>query len=142
MSLPKGTKITKNGIEYFNNVDACKYTIHELSRAALRDVGKFICIEAKKKILRRTGRLAKNTQYWVRSKQPQPNLQVGFKPGGFYGGFQELGTYKLPKIAALSSSVEENIDKIQLIEGQYLSAIQDENRAKGLISEDDYNDTN
>lgn len=138
MSLPKATKITKKGVEYYNNVDACKYTITELSRAALRDVGKFVCVQTKQKVHRKTGRLIKNIQYWVRTKQPFPNLQVGFKPGGFYGGFQELGTYKQPKIGALTSSVELNVDEIQKIEGQYLSAIQDENRARGLIDEGEY----
>lgn len=138
MALPKATKITKNGVEYLNNVDACKYTIKELSRAALRDVGKYVCRQTKNKVRRRTGRLIRNIQYWVRTKQPFPNLQVGFKPGGFYGGFFELGTSRLPKLAALTSSVEDNIDEIQRIEGQYLSAIQDENRAKGLIDEGEY----
>lgn len=138
MPLPSSVKIKKDGVEYLNNVDACKYTITELSRAALRDVGKYVCRQTKNKVKKRTGRLLKNIQYWVRTKQPFPNLQVGFKPGGFYGGFQELGTSRIPKQAALTSSVEQNIDEIQKIEGQYLSAIQDENRAKGLIDEGEY----
>lgn len=43
------------------------------------------------------GTLSENTQYWVRSKQKIPDLQVGFKPGGFYGLYQEIGTSKAPK---------------------------------------------
>ena len=43
MSAPKSvTKINKNGVTYTSNVDAAQYYIHELSRAALRDVGKFV----------------------------------------------------------------------------------------------------
>ena len=49
----------------------------------------------------------------------------------------ELGTSKIPKTAPLYSTVAENIDTIRRIEGQYLSAIEDENRALGLINEDE-----
>lgn len=82
------------------------------------------------------GRLAKNIQYWVRKKEG--DLQVGFKPGGFYGGFQELGTEKQPKIGALSAAVKDNINTIRDIEGKYLSAIEDEQEALHLISEEEY----
>ena len=39
---PSGMKITKNGVTYKSNIDRTKYTIRELSRAALRDVGKYV----------------------------------------------------------------------------------------------------
>lgn len=135
MAVPKSvTKYSnKNGVTFISSVDRVQYTIQELTRAALKDVGKFIARETRKKIKRKSGRLAKNTQYWVRKKDL--DLQVGFKPGGFYGGFQELGTEKTPKIAALSVSVRENIQMIEKIEGQYLSAIEDEPRALSLIDE-------
>ena len=43
MSVPKSVvKVKKNGVEYTSNVDAAQYYIHELNRAALRDVGKFV----------------------------------------------------------------------------------------------------
>lgn len=133
MGVPSVVKFTKNGIEYTSSVDRANYTIRELIRAALKDTGKYVCRETRKKIHRKTGRVAKNTQYWVRSKDG--DLQVGFKPGGFYGGFQELGTSKQPKIGALYNSVSENIAQIQEIQGKYLSAIEDENTALGLIDE-------
>lgn len=86
MPLPNSVKITKDGVEYENNVDATKWTLTELIRAALRDCGKLICRRAKQKIKKRTGRGAKNIQYWVRYKQETPDLLVGIKPGGFYLG--------------------------------------------------------
>lgn len=43
MSLPKAVKITKNGVEIISNVDRIQYTLKELERAALRDVGKLVC---------------------------------------------------------------------------------------------------
>lgn len=140
MSVPKSVmKINKkDGVTFTSSVDRASYTIHELTRAALRDVGKFVCSETRKKIKRRTGRAAKNTQYWVRYKQKTPDLQVGFKPGGFYGGFQELGTSKVPKIGALYNSVKANIPMIIKIESQYLSALEDEAKALSLIDEGEY----
>ena len=137
MSLPKAVKITKNGVEFVSNVERLQYTLKELERAALRDVGKLVCKRTKQKIKRRTGRLAKNTQYWVRSKQKVPDLQVGFKPGGFYGLYQEIGTSKAPKIGALSNAAEDNISDIIKIESQYLSGIGTE-EAESLIKEGDY----
>lgn len=137
MGVPKSVvKIRKDGVEYISSVDRVNYTIQELTRAALRDAGKFICKWTRQAIRRRTGKLARNTQYWVRKKDC--DLQVGFKPGGFYGGFQELGTERQPKIGALYDSVKDNIRTIRDIEAQYLSAIEDEQRALSLISEEEY----
>jgi HK97 gp10 family phage protein len=137
MSLPKAVKITKNGVEIISNVDRIQYTLKELERAALRDVGKLVCKRSRQKIKRRTGRLAKNTQYWVRSKQKIPDLQVGFKPGGFYGLYQEIGTNKYPKIGALSNATQENIKDIIKIEQQYLSAVGTE-EAERKLNEGEY----
>lgn len=138
MPLPKSVKFSRNGVEFLSNCDRIQYTLKELTRAALRDTGKYVCRETRKKIKRRTGRLAKNTQYWVRARQQTPDLQVGFKPGGFYGLFQEIGTQKYPKIAALTESTENNIATIQKIQQQYLSAIGSES-AEGMINEEEYN---
>lgn len=137
MSLPKTVKITKNGVEIISNVDRIQYTLKELERAALRDVGKLVCKRSRQKIKRRTGRLAKNTQYWVRSKQKIPDLQVGFKPGGFYGLYQEIGTNKYPKIGALSDAAESNIKDTIKIEQQYLSAVGTE-EAERKLNEGEY----
>lgn len=140
MALPNYTKITKNGVEYIDGTDRCNYTIKELTRAALRDVGKFIVKKARAALPRRTGRARRYLQYWVRSKQEIPDLRIGYKQLGFYGGFYETGTSKTPKLAPIYSAVADNIDEIRKIEGQYLSAIEDENKALGLISEEDYTD--
>lgn len=137
MGVPKSVvKISRDGVEYISSVDRVNYTISELTRAALRDVGKFICKRTRQSIRRRTGKLARNTQYWVRKKDC--DLQVGFKPGGFYGGFQELGTERQPKVGALYDTVKDNIKTIRDIEAQYLSAIEDEQRALSLIGEEEY----
>lgn len=137
MSLPKSVKITKNGVTFESNVDRLQYTMKELQRAALRDVGKLVCKRTRQKIRRRTGRIAKNTQYWVRTKQEVPDLQVGFKPGGFYGLYQEIGTNKMRKVGALSDSTSNNVSDIQKIEEHYLGKLGDES-AETIINEGEY----
>lgn len=137
MAIPSSVKIKKDGVEFLDNVDRVNYTLIELTRAALKDTGKFIVKRTRQSITRRTGRLAKNIQYWVRRKET--DLQVGFKPGGWYGMFQEFGTDKTPKVGALTQAVEENIDTIRKIQAQYLSALSDEGSAQNLINESEGN---
>ena len=134
MPMPKSVmKINKDGVQFISEVDKVSYTIEELSRAALKDVGKFVTRETKRKIHRKTGRMAKNIQYWVRKKET--DMQIGYKPGGFYGMFYEIGTEKTPKEAPLYNTVAENIPKIIEIESKYLSALEDEAQALSLIDE-------
>lgn len=142
MPLPKSVvKIKKDGVEYISSVDRAQYTIEELTRAALRDVAK-LCrkrmLEKLKKLpgMKRAKRPYKSTQYWVRKKDC--DLQIGFKHDTWYGVQQELGDRNQPARHILRGTVLENIDEIRRIEGQYLSAIEDENKALGLIDEDEY----
>lgn len=143
MPMPKTFKYKKGNFTYENNVDKVNYTLNELTRAALRDVGKYICNKAREKIkklhgggLRRSKRPFKSTQFWVRRKET--DLQVGFKHDTWYGAAQELGDKGQPKRSILLETVQEEIDKIQEIEGHFLSAIEDEIKAKQLINEDEY----
>lgn len=141
MALPKSViKFKKGNVEYTSSVERVNYTISELTRAALRDTGKFICNRFRKEYYgvfkRKKGRVGKFSQYWVRKNEG--NLQVGVKPNGFYGLFQELGSSKTKKLGLLSKATQENIEEIRRIQAQYLSAIEDENKASSLISEEDY----
>lgn len=49
--------------------------------------------------------------------------------------YYEFGSSKQPARPFIKTSVMENIDEIRRIQGQYLSAIEDENKALGLIEE-------
>ena len=144
MAIPKSiTKISKDGnVTYTQSVDRVNYTIRELTRAALRDVGKYVCKQFRiafyDRFKKHSGRVGKYTQYWVKYKQKDIELQVGKRPNGFYDGYQELGTSKTTKHALLTHAVQDNIAKIIEIESQYLSALEDEARALSLISEEDY----
>lgn len=142
MSMPKSvTKIKKDGIEFISNVDRANYTIQELSRAALRDVAKFVrkrMVQKLKKLpgMKRSKRIYNSTQYWVRKRET--DLQIGFKHDTWYGVQQELGDRNQPARHILRGTVMENLDEIRNIEGQYLSAIEDENKALALIDEKEY----
>jgi HK97 gp10 family phage protein len=142
MSLPKSvTKIKKNGVEYSSSVDRMKYTLAELSRAALRDVAKLVrkrMIEKLKKLpgMKLNRRIYSSTQYWVRKKES--DLQIGFKHDAWYGVDSEMGTSNQPARNILRDTVFENIDEIRTIEGKYLSAIEDTNKASAFISEEEY----
>ena len=169
MSVPKSVvKLNRNGVTYTSSVDRAAYTIAELTRAALRDVGRFLarkCNAAAMKLpgLKRSKRVRGKTsafQYWVLKREG--NLQVGIKHDTWYGVAQELGSdvnggmgsgingvagekgpygakRKIPKLGILRNTVYDNLQKIVEIESQYLSALEDEAKALALIeSEDDY----
>lgn len=142
MPMPKSvTKIKKDGIEFISNVDRAQYTIQELSRAALKDVAKLLrkrMVQELKQLpgMRRSKRIYNSTQYWVRKQET--DLQIGFRHDAWYGVHQELGDRNQPARHILRGTVMENIDEIRKIEGQYLSAIEDENKALALIDEKEY----
>ena len=146
MAIPRSVvKIKKSGIEYTSSVDRAAYLISELARAALRDTGRFIrnrsLDKARKLPGMRRGRRPPNAfQYWVRKRET--DLQVGIKHNTWYGAEQELGTNNQPKRAILTTTTEENIDDIRRIQGQYLSAIEKENIALGLIDENNEGENN
>ena len=148
---PSVTKIKKDGVEFTSSVDRCSYTIKELCRAALRDAGKFVVKEFRKKYYghfkRHTGEGGRATRYKVIASKSTlyPRVQIGLPHAtkknpvkGYYAYFQELGTKNIPKLGFLQSSVEENVTTIIKIQSQYLSALEDEAEALALISEDDY----
>ena len=150
MSAPKSVvKVKKNGVEYTSNVDAASYYIYELSRAALRDVGKFVKTKFRQAYYdhfkKHTGDAGKAVSYKVISGKSTeyPRVQVGLKSGkvdGFYAYFQEFGSSKTPRLGILTDTVESNIATIVEIESKYLSGLEDEATALAMISEDEYSE--
>lgn len=152
MPAPKSVvKLKKNGIEYTSSVDKCKYYMFELSRAALRDVGKFLRRKFKDNYYshfkKQTGAAGKVTKYKVFSNKntKYPRLEIGLPHAnrgkaveGFYGYFQEFGSSKTKRLGLLKRAAEENVAEIVKIESQYLSGLEDEARALALISEEEY----
>lgn len=148
MAVPKSVvRFRKGGIEYTSNVDFACYTIVELSRAAMRDVGKFIARTANtaamklpglKKSRRVRGRTSTFLYKVPWAKSGLPHLEVGVTHSTWYGVEQEMGSSKQPKRSILRNSAHDNIAKIIEIESKYLSALEDEARALSLISEEEY----
>ena len=151
MPIPKSVtrQCGTSGLKIIDNVDRCQYTIIELSRAALRDVGKYVVLTTNKKAQTLHGmknnRRVKGTrhafQYWVRKNEGLhmfPDCQIGVKHGTWYGENQELGTKKMKKKGFLMAAVSENISRIVTIEAQYLSAMESEAAALSKISEGEY----
>lgn len=148
MSVPKSVvRFKKDGVIYTSNVDFASYTIVELTRAALRDVGKFIVRKANsaamklpglKKSRRVRGRTSTFLYNVPWAKSGLPHLEVGVTHGTWYGEEQELGNSKMPKHGILRNSAHDNIAQIIEIESKYLSALEDEARALSLIDEGEY----
>lgn len=140
MAVPKSVVKIRNGnVTYTSSVDRVQYTLLELSRAALKDTGRYICSIFRKSYYqtfkKNTGKAGKGCQYWVRKRECDLQVGLGKKGIGFYSGMQEVGSSKSPRYALLRNAVEDNISKIKEIQSQYLSALSDESKALSLIEE-------
>lgn len=149
MAVPKSVvRFKRNGIEYTSSVDKATYTIVELTRAALRDVGKFLARTAnseamKLKGLKKSRRVRGKTSTFLynvpwAAEGDLPHLEVGVTHDTWYGVEQEMGSSKQPKRSILKKSAQQNIAQIVEIESQYLSALEDEAKALSLIDESEY----
>lgn len=146
MSVPKSVvKFKKGNVEYISSVDFAQYTIRELTRAAMRDVGKLLTrrfneraqeLRGMKKNPRVRGKNS-TFQYWARKNEC--DLQVGTKQETWYGYKQELGTSGMKRLGIMKDTTYDNIAEIVKIESQYLTALRDEAEALSKIdSEEDY----
>lgn len=148
MSVPKSViKIKKGTVTYTSDVDFACYSILELSRAAMRDVGKFLARTANAAAsqlpgLKKSRRVRGKTSTFLYNvpwaKTGLPHLEVGVKHGTWYGEQQELGTSGQPKRQILRNSAYENIAQIAEIESKYLSALKDKAAILRLIEEKEY----
>lgn len=150
MGVPSKMKFTRDGVTYESGIDRANYYIRELTRVALRDVGRYvvrICTREVRKLrgLRKTKYVQRRYQFWVRKMEG--DLQVGIhnvlknkNPGETWFGIgQELGLNGQPKRGILRGAVYDNIQTIREIEAHYISAIEDELEAQRMIeSEDEY----
>lgn len=144
MAPPKSVmKINKDGVTFTESVDRANYFITELTRAAMKDVAKYVLrivranvrgISNQTKKMRYAGM---RYQYWVRKKEC--DLQLGIEntakgaDSAWWADQSELGTGNQPKRGFLRSAVYDNIDMIRKIEAQYLSGIETEDES--LIDE-------
>ena len=147
MSVPKSVvKLSKKGIKYTSSVDRVNYTITELTRRAMMDVGRFVLYQVSAKVrginefIKKARYAPKRYQMWVPKRENYLVLGIeNTKKGAntaWWADQSELGTDGQPRRGFLTETVRDNIDKIREIEAQYLSAIEDENNALALIDED------
>ena len=146
MGLPPSvTKINKNGVTFTESVDRANYLITELTRAAMKDVARFILrivrgnVRGINALTRKMKYAPMRYQYWVRKKETDLQLGIENTAKGantaWWADQSELGTGKQPKRGFLRSAVYDNITTIREIEAQYLSAIEDDLAASSLCDE-------
>ena len=137
-----------NEVQFTSNSNEAKKILRELERAALKDVAKFLRKEIKRNVPVDQGTLKKNVGSWVKKVSGgSPVLQIGVytrararKKGyvyAFHAHMVEFGTKYSSAQPFLRNSVMNNIDQIRIIQGKYLKSIEDENRARGLINEEE-----
>lgn len=148
-------KYNKAGVLYISKVDEVKDTMRELERAALKEVAKFLRKEVKNRVPVDQGILKRNVGTWIKTlkksvggeKMGTPVLQIGVYSRerakkkkytyAYHAHLVEFGTVKTRAQPFMRPAVMENIDQIRLIQGKYLKEIEDENRARGLINEEE-----
>ena len=148
MSVPKSvTKISRDGsVTFKSNVNAVEYTIKELTRGALRDVGKFLrkkyTLNFYSKVNKIDGKVGRGASYWARAKETDLQIGIGRKSVGFWGGFYETGASErgIPKMNILRNTVYDNIPQIIEIESKYLSELNKDKPSLSGLSEGDYSE--
>lgn len=134
-------------VQFTSRAGEAKILLYELERAALKAVAKLVRKDAKARVKQqseRTGNLRRCIGTRVRRKGPEgPSLQLGVfsraqaKRKGlqdpYYAWWIEAGTANMRARPFLRPAVEQNIDEIRRLQGQYLKHIEDENRARGLV---------
>lgn len=148
MSAPKSVvKIKKGNVEYTSNVDFASYNIFELSRAAMRDVGKFLATTMRSKARKLPGSVRdKFVRYktgGIIFKVPfdpngLPHVEVGTTEDSWYTEEHENGSSEQPRRGIIKDTAYMNLAKIIEIESKYLSAMEDDAKALSLINEKEY----
>ena len=150
MNVPKSVvKIKKNGVEYTSSVDFVCYNIFELTRAAMRDVGRFLTSRMNAAARKLPGsQQDKDVRKYTaqfRYKVPfnpngLPNVEVGVQDNksSWYTEEHEVGSSRQPRRGIMRDTAHANVATIVEIESQYLSALSDEAAALRLIDEGEY----
>lgn len=149
MSAPKSVvKIRGTHVTYTSSVDFACYNIYELSRAAMRDVGKFLANSMRAGLRKMPGsrqdaEVKSYTAGHITFKVPYdpnglPHVEVGNLPDSWYTQEHEFGSSRKPSFSVLRKAAFDNVATIVKIESQYLSAMSSEASALSLISEGEY----
>lgn len=148
MSAPKSVmKIKKGNVTYESKVDFVCYNIFELSRAAMRDVGRYLATQMRAAARKLPGsqrdRFVRYKTAGIIFKVPfnkngLPHVEIGTTADSWYTEAHEKGTSGQPRRGILHDTAYKHRAKIIEIESKYLSALEDEARALSLIDEGEY----
>ncbi|MGM9660769.1 MAG: hypothetical protein ACI3WQ_09230 [Faecousia sp.] len=143
MGVPSVVKIKKGNVEFTSKVEIAKYSIRELTRRAMQDVGRYVLAKTRASVrgISKFTRKAKYTpqryQMWVRRAENDLILGIENKRKGantaWWADQAELGINNQPKRGILFRTVQENIPTIVQIEAQYLSYMNSEAAALSQI---------
>ena len=81
MGVPSVVKIKKGNVEYTGKVDIAKYTLRELTRRAMLDVGRYVTYNVRKNLkaafpFTKHHRMSERYQYWVLKKENELILGI------------------------------------------------------------------
>lgn len=148
MSAPKSVvKIKKGNVIYESKVDFACYNIFELTRAAMRDVGKFLAGQMRASARKLPGsqqdRFVRYKTAGIIFKVPfnrdgLPHVEIGTTADSWYTEDHELGTSGQPRRGILKDTAYKNLAKIIEIESKYLSALEDEAKTLSLTGGGEY----
>lgn len=141
--------MSKGGINYQSRAGEVKYVMNELERAALKATAKLLRPIIKQNTPKAKGKaggtLRKNVGTWVKKKDA--SLQIGIYTRAraqrkkykyaYHAHLVHFGTEKTRARPFLRDPVYQNIDLIRITQGKFLKEIEDENRARGLIQEEE-----
>ena len=136
MGVPSVVKIKKGNVEFTCKVEIAKYSIRELTRRAMQDVGRFVLARTRasvrgiNKFTSKARYAPQRYQMWVRKRENDLILGIENTHKGavsaWWADQSEIGTNKQPKRGILFRTVQENIPTIVQIEAQYLSYMRSE----------------
>ncbi|MCK9326513.1 MAG: HK97 gp10 family phage protein [Bacteroidales bacterium] len=128
--------------KYESKAKEVKYVMTELERAGLKEIAKILRKKVKAAVPVDQGVLKKNVGTWVKRKDG--SLQIGVYTRdrarrkkyiyAYHAHLVEFGTKKMAARSFLKSTIMANLNDIIAVQAKYLKAIEDENRAKGLIN--------
>lgn len=143
MGVPSVVKLKKDGVEFTSKVDIAKYTIRELTRRAMQDVGRYVLkntrasVRGISRFTRRAKYAPQRYQMWIRKRENDLILGIENTAKGantaWWADQSELGTNGQPKRGILFKTVQANIPTIVQIEAQYLEYMNDEAAALAQI---------
>ena len=119
MGVPSVMKIKKGNVEYTSKVDIAKYTIRELTRRALLDVGRYVSYNVRKNLkaafpFTKKHRMSERYQYWVLKKENElilgvENLKKGAKTA-WWADQLEMDAFVIPPRGVKKKAAKKNDD--------------------------------